>query len=153
MVTIRTARPSDAPMIARCNSLLASETESIALDPAVLDRGVRAVLDDATKGTYFLAEVEERVVGQLMITREWSDWRDGDIWWIQSVYVEPEFRGRGVFRALYEHVRDEARRAGAVGLRLYVHDSNSAAQRTYARLGMSLSHYKVMEEMFGGAGD
>lgn len=153
MLSVRSARPSDARDIANFNLGLARETEAIVLDPATLDRGVHAVLADASKGLYFIAENDGRVVGQLMITREWSDWRNGDIWWIQSVYVIPEFRRRGVLRALYGHACGRARESTAVGLRLYVHDQNRAAQATYSRLGMKQANYLVMEEMFGRGGD
>lgn len=153
MIAIRRATPSDATVIADFNLRMAQETESLALDAAVLERGVRAVLNDAGKGSYFVAECAGRVVGQLMITREWSDWRDGDIWWIQSVYVLPEFRRRGLLRALYKHVTARARESNAVGIRLYVHNSNAAAQSTYTRLGMKRANYQVMESMFGREGD
>jgi len=153
MVAVRSATPADALAIADFNLRMARETESISLDAAVLERGVRAVLGDAGKGSYFVAECSGRMAGQLMITREWSDWRDGDIWWIQSVYVIPEFRRRGVLRALYEHVAARARQENAVGLRLYVHTGNTTAQSTYVRLGMKSANYLVMESMFGREGD
>jgi ribosomal protein S18 acetylase RimI-like enzyme len=127
---------------------MAMETEKLALDAKVIGPGVRAIFDDPAKGAYFVAEVERRVAGCLMITHEWSDWRNGDIWWIQSVYVHADFRRRGVFSALYRHVQREARAAGAVGIRLYMEEDNSAAQATYERLGMQLTHYRVLEEMF-----
>ena len=98
------------------------------------------------KGLYFVAEIDGVVAGQMMITFEWSDWRNGDIWWIQSVYVPAEHRRKGVFKSLYEHVRAEARRRGVVGLRLYVERENQAAQQTYIAMGMHLSHYLLMEE-------
>src|SRR5262245_46547470 len=102
--TVRRAEPSDAAAITEFNRLMALETEGKALDVAVLSSGVRAVLADPNKGRYFLAEDSGVVVGQLMITLEWSDWRDGWFWWIQSVYVRPEARRQGVFRSLYHHV-------------------------------------------------
>ncbi len=126
---------------------MAMETENLALDPAAVDAGVRAALADPEKAIYFIAEIDGRVVGQLMITHEWSDWRNGDMWWIQSVYVLPDSRRRGVFRALYQHVRQQARALGVVGLRLYVEKENLPAQTTYSGLGMHLSHYLLMEEM------
>lgn len=147
--TIRPARPADAEVIADFNIRMALETEGVALDPAIIGRGVRAALADAAKALYFVAEVDGRVVGQLMITHEWSDWRDGDIWWFQSVYVHPDHRRGGIFRALYQHARAAAKEAGAVGMRLYVDDHNAAAQQVYQRLGMGISNYRVMEEMFG----
>jgi len=147
-MTIRRANIDDAPTIARFNTALASETENVRLNPQTILDGVRAGLTDASKALYFLAEIDGRIVGQIMITHEWSDWRNGDIWWIQSVYVEKDFRRRGVFRALYEHVIDRARTVGAVGVRLYVDAANLAAQNTYVSLGMHMSNYKVMEAMF-----
>jgi ribosomal protein S18 acetylase RimI-like enzyme len=147
-VKIRAARPSDADVIADYNIRIARETESFALNPEIVARGVRAVLADPAKGLYFVAEADGRVVGQLMITHEWSDWRDGDIWWVQSVYVHPDYRKRGAFKALYRHAEQQARAAGAVGIRLYVDEENEAAQQAYVRLGMSLSNYRVMQVMF-----
>ena len=147
-LTVRPARASDADVIADYNVGMARETESIDLDPATVSRGVRAALADANKAIYFVAETGGRVVGQLMITHEWSDWRDGDIWWIQSVYVHPDHRKIGAFTALYRHAEMAAREARAVGIRLYVDEHNEGAQQVYIRLGMHLSNYKVMEVMF-----
>jgi len=127
---------------------MAMETEHLALDREILIRGVRAALADPAKARYFVAELEDRVIGQLMLTREWSDWRNGDIWWIQSVFVESPARCRGAFKALYRHVEHEARSAGAVGLRLYVEKDNASAQQIYTRLGMTMTNYNVMEQMF-----
>lgn len=147
-VLIRSARPDDADVLADYNVRMALETEHLALDPATVARGVRAALDDPAKALYFVAEFGGVVIGQLMVTHEWSDWRDGDIWWVQSVYVHPDHRRRGVFRALYDHARRAARTAGAVGLRLYVERHNADAQAVYQKLGMRDSGYLVMEEMF-----
>ena len=108
------------------------------------------MLADPTKGLYFVAEADGVVVGQLMITHEYSDWRDGDIWWVQSVYVHPDHRKRGAFKALYRHAQQQARAAGAVGIRLYVDADNQNAQNAYSRLGMELSNYRVMQTMFAG---
>ena len=146
--SIRPARREDASVLVDFNARMARETEGLDLDPAVLSRGVRAALADPAKAIYFVAEAAGEVVGQLMITHEWSDWRDGDIWWVQSVYVRPDHRRRGVFRSLYAHARDQARTAGAVGVRLYVDDHNAAAQECYRSLGMHVSNYRVMEEIF-----
>ena len=147
-VTIRDATPADAAVLADFNRRLALETESLDLDPATVERGVAAALADPAKGQYFVAELGGRVAGCLMVTREWSDWRDGEFWWIQSVYVAAEHRGRGVFRSLYAHVARLAEAAGAVGLRLYVERENAAALATYARLGMTRTHYRMMEVTF-----
>jgi len=125
---------------------MAWETERLQLDPEVLRRGVAAVLDDAGKGIYYVAEANGAVVGQLMITYEWSDWRNGNLWWIQSVFVEEKFRGQGVFRALFGHLTGLARSSdGVAGLRLYMHAENERARQTYERLGMRHSDYEVFE--------
>ncbi len=150
MITIRRARPEDAGTVAAFNIALAKETEDVILDPAVIGPGVRAALADPVRCLYFVAEIGGRVVGQTMVTFEWSDWRNGFLWWIQSVYVVPEAREKGVFKALHARVVEEAREAGAVGIRLYVFDGNERAQRVYARLGMKDGHYRVLEQMFGG---
>lgn len=146
-LAIRQAAPADAPLIVEFNRLLAQESEGKALDVAVLTAGVTATFADPHKGPYFLAEENGAVLGQMQITFEWSDWRNGWFWWIQSVYVRPEARGRGVFRALYEHVVRTARQDPTViGLRLYVERENHAAQQTYLRLGMEWTSYQVMEK-------
>jgi GNAT superfamily N-acetyltransferase len=146
LLKIREARPADATVIADFNSRLAWETEQRRLASATVRRGVAALLGDPAKGTYFVAEVEGRVVGQLLITYEWSDWRNGNFWWIQSVYVAADFRQGGVFRALYEQVRQQARdRHDVCGLRLYVEHNNGPAQRAYEKLGMARAHYDIFE--------
>ena len=145
---IRSATPDDASIIADFNIRMAIETEKLALDPSIIFPGVRAVFVDPSRGQYFVAEIRGSVVGCLMITHEWSDWRNGDIWWIQSVYVHADFRRKGVFGALYRHVEQVARAAGAVGLRLYMEEENASAQATYERMGMRLTHYRVLEEIF-----
>ena len=142
---IRPARPADAPFIVDANCRMALETEDLALDRPTVELGVAAVLQDSTKGLYFLAEENGRPVGQLMVTFEWSDWRNGNLWWLQSVYVAPEFRRQGVFTALYRHLRALAEQSGAAGVRLYVEENNAIAQQTYRRLGMDMTHYRVME--------
>lgn len=131
------------------NERLAVETEDKTLDPDVLRRGVRQALVDVRRARYFVAEIGERVVGQLMLTMEWSDWRNGDIWWLQSVYVHADHRRTGIFRRLLEHVREEARLdPSVVGLRLYVEDGNEVARRTYGELGFRPGGYSVMEDLF-----
>jgi ribosomal protein S18 acetylase RimI-like enzyme len=145
-LTLRRAVLADAPVLADYNQRLAHETEGKALDPAVIAAGVEAVLADPERGRYFVAELQGAVVGQLMITTEWSDWRNGWIWWIQSVYVPRDARRQGVFRALYEHALAAARaEPQVVGLRLYVEHDNHAAQETYLRLGMQRTGYLVLE--------
>lgn len=150
MTTIkyRRAVPADAAAIVEFQLAMARETEDIELDPETLRRGVEAVFKHPGLGEYYVAEEDGRVIGSLMITYEWSDWRAGMIWWIQSVYVVPEARGRRVYAGLYEHIKrsveaDENLR----GLRLYVDERNRVAQQVYARLGMNGEHYRVFEWM------
>jgi ribosomal protein S18 acetylase RimI-like enzyme len=151
MPTVRRARPADAPTIAEFNQLLARESEGKSLDPAVLSVGVAAVLADPARGLYFLAEDGGEVIGQTMITTEWSDWRNGWIWWIQSVYVRPEFRRKGVYKQLYRHVQElAARDPAACGFRLYVERENRRAQSAYRALGMIETRYCVFEELKPG---
>jgi GNAT superfamily N-acetyltransferase len=145
---IRPATHADFPFIVAANQRLARETEHLELDESILRDGVRALLEKRAPGAYWMAELDGRVVGQLLITFEWSDWRNRMVWWIQSVYVLAEARQHGVFRALYAHVRSEAEAAGAGGLRLYVDTTNTRAQRVYASLGMNGDHYRVFEDMF-----
>lgn len=143
---VRPAAPDDASILADFNRAMADETEGLSLDPATVLAGVRAGLADPGKARYFVAERSGEVVGCCMITREWSDWRNGDLWWLQSVYVAPRARRQGVFRALHAEVVRRARAAGAVALRLYVERDNTHAKATYAALGMRATHYEVMEQ-------
>jgi ribosomal protein S18 acetylase RimI-like enzyme len=145
---IRLAAPADAPIIAEFNQRLAAETEDKTLAAELIQSGVLALMADAGRGRYFLAELNGQVVGQLMITYEWSDWRNGLFWWIQSVYVTPAARRNGVFSALYRHVAALARESGACGIRLYVESANSRAQQTYRAMGMTNTTYQVMEAEF-----
>jgi GNAT superfamily N-acetyltransferase len=142
---VRAAQPDDAPVIAELNRRLARESEGVELDAATVEAGVAALLADPVKGVYFLAEEEGEVVGQLMLTVEWSDWRNGPIYWLQSVYVRGERRGSGVFRGLWQHALAFARERGARALRLYVDADNLAAQEVYRRVGMAPSHYLIFE--------
>lgn len=147
-VTIRPATPDDWKTIAEFNSCLALETEGKALKPGVIEAGVRALLNDERHGRYFVAEIDGKPVGQMMHTREWSDWRNGDFWWLQSVYVHPEYRRRGIFRRLMQHLIDLARSTpGVVGLRLYMAHDNADAQRTYEQCGFQCEHYVVFEQL------
>ena len=153
-ITVRGAVAGDIRVLVDFNLRMAEETEGKSLDGETLAAGVEAVVvgtesEGVPTGRYLVAEVDGRVVGALMHTWEWSDWRNGVVWWLQSVFVAPEFRRRGVFRLLYETLRSQARNdERVVGLRLYVEGDNRGAQATYARLGMSLSGYTVMEELF-----
>jgi GNAT superfamily N-acetyltransferase len=150
-INIRKAELRDAPVIADYNLRLALETEDLHLEPASVEAGVLALLKDAAKGYYYVAEVSGQVVGQLMITYEWSDWRNANIWWLQSVYVKLEFRRRGIFRALFSHLERLARNApGVCGLRLYMHADNARARRSYLDLGMRQTKYEVFELDFRG---
>ena len=143
---IREAALSDARLIAAFNLQLAEESEGLRLDAALVQAGVAALLTDPAKGRYYVAEAEGAVVGQVMITYEWSDWRNGHIWWIQSVYVKPEFRRAGVFRALFNHLRTLAQtRKDVCSLRLYVHAENTRASQSYERLGMTRTQYEIFE--------
>ena len=145
-VTVRRAAPADLPTLVEFNRRLADESEGKALDLEVLTAGIRSALADPAKGPYFVAEAGGEVVGQMQITFEFSDWRNGWFWWIQGVYVRADHRRQGVFRALYEHVAGEARRdPGVIGLRLYVEQDNAAAQQTYAKLGMKRTGYLILE--------
>ncbi len=147
---IRLARRRDAARIARFNNAMATETESRTLAEATVNAGVEAVFSSKDKGFYVVAEHGGDVVGALMVTYEWSDWRNGFFWWIQSVYVAPEFRRRGVYRRLYEFVLDRARTAGDVyGFRLYVERDNAIAQQVYASLGMRETDYLMFEQQLG----
>jgi ribosomal protein S18 acetylase RimI-like enzyme len=127
---------------------MALETESKILDPSVLSQGVATLLENPDLGFYVVAEYDGIVVGALMVTTEWSDWRNGVFWWIQSVYVQPEFRRQGVYRRLYGFVQDVAAKDPKVcGFRLYVAEDNTAAQQVYKTLGMSPTHYRIFEDL------
>ncbi len=152
-IRIRDAVPADRPTIAEFNRLLAVETEHKVLDPAILDQGVARALAEPDRLRYWVAELTTmdglRLIGQTAITREWSDWRNGWIWWLQSVYIHGEFRGQGVFKSLYRHIYEEAMAlSNVIGLRLYVENSNLRAQQTYQALGMKPGGYSVLEELW-----
>jgi GNAT superfamily N-acetyltransferase len=145
-LSIRRATPDDAAVITSANIALAAESEHRILDPEVVARGVRRLLAEPAWGVYYVAERDGRVVGQMLITYEFSDWRDGMFWWIQSVYVWPEARRCGVYRALHQYIEHTARTTpGICGLRLYVDDDNTRAQATYTHLGLKRTEYHVME--------
>lgn len=143
-VTVRPAALDDAAIVEEFNARLADESEGVILDRAVLREGIRQVLSDAQKGLYFLAVVEGEIAGQTMVTYEWSDWRNGWVWWIQSVYVRPEFRRQGVLRVLHAHVLEQARAREVRAVRLYVVHDNHVARKAYAALGLLDSEYLVL---------
>lgn len=149
---VRPARREEAATIAAFQLRMARETEDLGLDPGILAAGVEGVFAEPGRGLYWVAEEQGRIVGSLLTTYEWSDWRNGTIWWIQSVYVLPERRGRGVYRRLYEHLLAAvAADPGVRGLRLYVERRNAAAKRVYERLGMTKEHYELYEWLKEGA--
>lgn len=148
---IRLARRRDAAALIAFNSAMALETEAKALFPEVIGAGVRHLLAHPQSGFYLVAEENREVIAALMITKEWSDWRNGDFWWVQSVYVLPAHRGRGIYRRLYRHVqRLAATRRSVVGFRLYVDHDNARARRVYRSLGMKETRYRVFEQLKPG---
>ncbi len=148
MILITRATREDIQIIADFQILMAEETEGMALDPETVSRGVGTVFSDPSKGFYVVAKVDERIVGSLMITYEWSDWRARTVWWIQSVYVIPEFRRQGVYKQMYEWLLKTIEGDDSIGgIRLYVDQTNQNAQRVYESLGMDGNHYRFYESM------
>jgi len=151
-VHIRSATADDVATIVEFNQLLAVESEDRELDVQVLARGVERALAQPELCRYFMAEIAGQIVGQTMLTYEWSDWRCGVFWWIQSVFVVPEHRSRGVFRALYQHIKSLAQSDGGIcGLRLYVEQHNHPALATYGRMGMAPTGHLMYEDDWSGA--
>jgi GNAT superfamily N-acetyltransferase len=149
-LSIRDATRADLSFLVDSNAAMALETEGKVLDRAILERGIAAVFERPGRGFYLIAEREARAVGCLLVTYEWSDWRNGDWWWLQSVYVVAEARRGGVFRALHADVERRAHAASnVVGLRLYVESENHRAQQTYVALGMHEAHYRLFERPSG----
>jgi len=147
-LSIRKARINDAETIADFNTAMAKETEGKALEPVVIRAGVDSLFANPQYGFYVVAEVQNRIAGCLMITTEWSDWRNGLFWWIQSVYIHPDYRRQGIYRAMYSFVKELAwEKPNICGFRLYVEKENHIAQRTYAALGMVECYYKMFEEI------
>ncbi len=149
---ITPATPDDAQTIVEYNIALAAESESKTLDRPTVQAGVKAVLRDAAKGRYFVARIRNgdeagAVIGQLMVTFEWSDWRNGMMWWVQSVYVRSDWRRKGVFRALFQHVIEQAKRESVPCVRLYVEEHNGSARETYTSLGLEPTGYLVLERI------
>ncbi len=146
MIQIRQGIRSDLEVIVGFQLAMARETESLELDRPTVMKGVQAVFDDPAKGTYWVATQDRLIVGGLLVIPEWSDWRNGTVWWVHSVYVSPEHRRRGVFRMLYGNLAEQVRtRSDLRGLRLYVEKANHVAQRVYAELGMTDEHYAMYE--------
>ena len=146
---IRKESNNDINTIVTFNYLMAKETETILLDKKIVKLGVKSVITDPSIAQYWIAENNNEIIGQLMVTYEWSDWRNGDMWWISSVYVTENFRRRGVFSALYKHIERMAKEnPGCCGIRLYIEKQNERAQKTYLSLGMNDAGYDVMEVDF-----
>ena len=145
---VRSAADADIDRIVLFNQALARETEGRELDRKTVKSGVEALIEEPARGQYFVAQQAGDVVGQIMVTYEWSDWRNGNIWWVQSVYVSKQHRRQGIYRELHGYVRSMARQQGAAGLRLYVERDNESARRTYGALGMQASDYMMYEEMW-----
>lgn len=144
--TIRNATRDDIAFLADCNIAMAYESEKKRLDRDVLTRGIVAVFDHPERGFYIVAERDGHKTGSLLITHEWSDWRNGGWWWIQSVYVMPDARRAGVFSAMYREIETRARAtSGVIGLRLYVEKENTGAQATYSALGMEPAYYSLYQ--------
>ncbi|MCP4486676.1 MAG: GNAT family N-acetyltransferase [Gammaproteobacteria bacterium] len=145
---IRKAIPNDVLALSEFNQHMAFETEGIKLIPEVISAGVKTMIENPQMGFYLVAKEQAEIRASLMITTEWSDWRNGLFWWIQSVYVKPEHRRQGLYRQLYLHVKDMAEtETGVCGFRLYVEHDNSKAQKTYHSLGMEETSYKLFEEL------
>ena len=145
-MNIRRAKLEDLDAIVEYNYNLAYETEDKELDKVILTKGVRNIIQDENKGIYHVCEINGEVVGQIMYTFEWSDWRNGTFLWIQSVYVNKEFRGMGVFKALYKFIRDIADNDNNIcGIRLYVEKENTIAKKTYKNIGMKECNYYIYE--------
>ena len=149
MIKIRKANIHDSPSIVEFQLKMALETEELQLNKSTVEEGVKAVFADENKGNYYVAELEDKVVASLMTTYEWSDWRNGRVLWIQSVFVDKMHRGKGIYRKLYEHVREIVKNDDTDfrGIRLYVDKTNLSAQKVYARMGMENHHYEMYEWM------
>ena len=147
MITIRKATIEDAPDIIDFQQKMAWETEKMTLKPELIRDGVLAVFRNSTRGQYWVADENNIVVASLLITNEWSDWRNTEVWWFQSVYVQPAWRRKGIFKSMYSHIKFEAQKLNVAGLRLYVETNNHRAQKTYEALRMTSEHYKMYEWM------
>ena len=144
---ITTGKPEDIQDIAQFQVDMAQESEGTTLDIQTVIPGVTAAVNDPQKGTYIIARADGKPIGSLMLTREWSDWTNRWYWWIQSVYVRPEYRGKGAYRAMYAKIKEMAGEAGVTQIRLYVDKTNYRAQEVYKKLGMDECHYLMYEEV------
>lgn len=149
MISIRKATIEDAQIIVDFQQKMAWETEQMTLAGDIVSKGVNAVFQKTNLGEYWVAEDSGNIVASLLITYEWSDWRNSIVWWFQSVYVLPDWRRTGIFRSMYLHIKGEADKQGVAGLRLYVESNNSRAQQTYEALGMQSEHYRMYEWLKG----
>jgi ribosomal protein S18 acetylase RimI-like enzyme len=148
MISIRPATQRDSTYIIDFQQQMAQETEKVKLDAEILAEGLKRLFDDPSKGKYYVAEDNGEVIGCLMTTFEWSEWRCGNVLWIQSVYIKPSHRSKGVFRKMYEHIKSMVTPESEYrGIRLYVDRTNAAAQKVYEKLGMNGEHYQVYEWM------
>lgn len=148
MIKIRRARPSDLETIVDFNVRLADESEGVELDRGRLRCGVANALEDERRAFYLIAESAGEAAGQLMVTYEWSDWRDGEFWWLQSVFVRPDFRRQGVLKALYARVLELAEQSNVCGIRLYVEHENEAAKAAYESFGITPTVFEMREHDF-----
>lgn len=147
--TIRLGQLKDCKTLSRFNITMAEETENKKLNPDTVYKGVENLINQPEKGFYVIVETSKKVIGSLMITAEWSDWRNGLFWWIQSVYILPEFRRTGIFTGLYQFVKDKAQKKNNVhGIRLYVDKDNKTARKTYNAMNMEKTDYRIYEEEF-----
>ena len=142
------AKPKDANQITQFQLAMAYETEKLKLDTKICRKGVRAVFKNKNIGTYYGIYTERKLVGSLLIVKEWSDWRNGFVWWIHSLYILPEYRAKGLFSRFFEYIKIESKKKKARGLRLYVDHTNLHARKVYSRLGMKNDHYDLFELMF-----
>jgi GNAT superfamily N-acetyltransferase len=152
MISIRKAVAQDMPLLADFQLSLAQETENVQLDKAIVMKGLKALFDDPSRGQYYVAEYNQQAVGCHLITFEWSEWRNGMVWWLQSVYVSAEYRKHKIFSAMYNNlIRTIQDNPSVIGLRLYVDKSNEQAQQVYKAMGMNGEHYTVFEWMKTGS--
>ena len=146
MIKVRAANILESKSIINFQINMAFETENIKLEKSSVKKGINAVFKDSSKGKYYVAEENDRIVGSLLTTNEWSDWKNGIILWIQSVYIIPEYRRKGIFKLMYSYLKKMVEESnGLIGLRLYVNKTNIIAQRTYEKIGMDSEHYKLYE--------